>query len=113
MLGARLFSSLLLWGIILALVTLRYTNGVFLLIAIVGLAAQREFYLSQRSAGPNGFLKNGSFGGRASVCRDIFLCGVPLGWISRGIFRGGSTGSLGDSRSAHTAGVPPEGRGGY
>ena len=41
MLGARLFSSLLLWGIILALVTLRYTNGVFLLIAIVGLAAQR------------------------------------------------------------------------
>lgn len=51
MLGWRLFSSLLLWGIILTLVTLRYTHGVFLLIAIVGVAAQREFYLSQRSAG--------------------------------------------------------------
>ena len=51
MLGWRLLSSLMLWGIILTLVTLRYANGVFLLIAIVGLAAQREFYLSQRTAG--------------------------------------------------------------
>ena len=57
MLGWRLFSSLLLWGIILTLVTLRYTHGVFLLIAIVGVAAQREFYLSQRSAGRTVFLK--------------------------------------------------------
>jgi len=46
MFGWRLLSSLLLWGLVVALVALRYTNGVFLLIAITGLAAQREFYLS-------------------------------------------------------------------
>jgi hypothetical protein len=48
MFGWRLLSSLLLWGIILAFVTLRYTNGVFLLIAVVGLAA-----LGSGAAGPS------------------------------------------------------------
>ena len=79
MLGARLFSSLLLWGIILALVTLRYTNGVFLLIAIVGLAAQREFYLSQRSAGRTVFLKTGLLAGGLLYAATFFSVVSPSG----------------------------------
>ena len=34
MFGWRLLSSLLLWGLVIALVALRYTHGVFLLIAV-------------------------------------------------------------------------------
>jgi phosphatidate cytidylyltransferase len=72
MFGWRLLSSLLLWGIILALVTLRYTTGVFLLIAVVGLAAQREFYLSQRAAGRTVFLKNGLLAGGLLYAATFF-----------------------------------------
>ena len=63
MFGWRLLSSLLLWGLVIALVALRYTTGVFLLIAITGLAAQREFYLSQQAAGRTVFMKTGLLAG--------------------------------------------------
>ena len=72
MFGWRLLSSLLLWGIVLALVTLRYTTGVFMLIAVVGLAAQREFYLSQRAAGRTVFLKNGLLAGGLLYAATFF-----------------------------------------
>lgn len=81
MLGARLFSSLMLWGIILTLVTLRYTSGVFLLIAIVGLAAQREFYLSQRSAGRTVFLKTGLLAGGLLYAATFFSVVSPSGGL--------------------------------
>ena len=77
MLGWRLFSSLLLWGIILTLVTLRYIHGVFLLIAIVGIAAQREFYLSQRSAGRTVFLKTGLLAGGLLYAATYFSVVAP------------------------------------
>ncbi|MDA0324194.1 MAG: phosphatidate cytidylyltransferase [Verrucomicrobia bacterium] len=77
MLGWRLFSSLLLWGIILTLVTLRYSHGVFLLIAIVGIAAQREFYLSQRSAGRTVFLKTGLLAGGLLYAATYFSVVAP------------------------------------
>ena len=58
MLGGRLLSSLLLWGLVIALVVLRYTNGVFLLIAVTGLAATleacRERVLAARREMPAG-----------------------------------------------------------
>ncbi|MCX6935735.1 MAG: phosphatidate cytidylyltransferase [Verrucomicrobia bacterium] len=79
MLGWRLLSSLLLWGIILTLVTLHYTNGVFLLIAIVGLAAQREFYLSQRTAGRTVFLKTGLLAGALLYGATFFSVVSPQG----------------------------------
>ena len=63
MFGWRLLSSLVLWSLVITLVVLRYTNGVFLLIAVVGIAAQREFYLSQRMAGRTVFLKTGLLAG--------------------------------------------------
>ena len=79
MLGWRLLSSLMLWGIILTLVTLRYANGVFLLIAIVGLAAQREFYLSQRTAGRTVFLKTGLLAGGLLYGATFFSVVSPSG----------------------------------
>ena len=79
MLGWRLLSSLMLWGIILTLVTLRYANGVFLLIAIVGLAAQREFYLSQRTAGRTVFLKTGLLAGALLYGATFFSVVSPAG----------------------------------
>ena len=63
MFGWRLLSSLLLWGLVIALVVFRYTTGVFLLIAVTGLAAQREFYLSQITAGRTVFMKTGLLAG--------------------------------------------------
>ncbi|MBM4455886.1 MAG: hypothetical protein FJ411_05800, partial [Verrucomicrobia bacterium] len=79
MLGWRLLSSLLLWGLVIALVALRYTHGVFLLIAIVGLAAQREFYLSQQAAGRVVFRKTGLLAGALLYAATYFSVVSPHG----------------------------------
>ncbi|NCZ95985.1 MAG: phosphatidate cytidylyltransferase [Verrucomicrobia bacterium] len=79
MLGWRLLSSLLLWGLVVALVALRYTNGVFLLIAITGLAAQREFYLSQQAAGRTVFMKTGLLAGALLYAATYFSVVSPYG----------------------------------
>lgn len=79
MFGWRLLSSLLLWGLVIALVALRYTNGVFLLIAVTGLAAQREFYLSQIAAGRNVFMKTGLLAGALLYAATYFSVVSPYG----------------------------------
>ena len=79
MFGWRLLSSLLLWGLVIALVALRYTHGVFLLIAITGLAAQREFYLSQQAAGRVVFMKTGLLAGALLYAATYFSVVSPHG----------------------------------
>jgi phosphatidate cytidylyltransferase len=79
MFGWRLLSSLLLWGLVIALVALRYTHGVFLLIAITGLAAQREFYLSQQAAGRVVFMKTGLLAGALLYAATYFAVVSPYG----------------------------------
>jgi phosphatidate cytidylyltransferase len=79
MFGWRLLSSLVLWSLVIALVALRYTNGVFLLIAVVGIAAQREFYLSQRTAGRTVFLKTGLLAGALLFAATYMAVASPYG----------------------------------
>ena len=79
MFGWRLLSSLCLWGLVIALVALRYTHGVFLLIAITGLAAQREFYLSQQAAGRVVFMKTGLLAGALLYAATYFSVVSPYG----------------------------------
>jgi phosphatidate cytidylyltransferase len=79
MFGWRLLSSLVLWSLVIALVALRYTNGVFLLIAVVGIAAQREFYLSQRAAGRTVFLKTGLLAGALLFAATYMAVASPYG----------------------------------
>jgi phosphatidate cytidylyltransferase len=69
----------LLWGLVIALVALRYTHGVFLLIAITGLAAQREFYLSQQAAGRVVFMKTGLLAGALLYAATYFAVVSPYG----------------------------------
>ena len=64
---------------VIALVALRYTHGVFLLIAITGLAAQREFYLSQQAAGRTVFLKTGLLAGALLYAATYFAVVSPYG----------------------------------
>lgn len=84
MLGWRLLSSLLLWGTVITLISLRYTNGFFLLISVVGLAAQREFYLSQRAAGRTVFLKTGLLAGALLFGATFFSVVSPYGRFPTG-----------------------------
>ena len=79
MFGWRLLSSLLLWGLVIALVALRYTAGVFLLIAVTGLAAQREFYLSQQAAGRTVFMKTGLLAGALLYAATYYAVVWPHG----------------------------------
>jgi phosphatidate cytidylyltransferase len=79
MFGWRLLSSLGLWSLVVVLVALRYTQGVFLLIAITGLAAQREFYRSQQAAGRTVFMKTGLLAGALLYAATYFSVVSPHG----------------------------------
>jgi phosphatidate cytidylyltransferase len=79
MFGWRLLSSLLLWGLVIGLVAFRHTTGVFLLIAVTGLAAQREFYLSQTAAGRTVFMKTGLLAGALLYAATYFSVVSPHG----------------------------------
>lgn len=105
MLGWRLLSSLVLWSMVIALVALRYTHGVFLLIAITGLAAQREFYLSQQAAGRTVFLKTGLLAGALLYAATYFAVVSPYGRLPETFTGGGDSRLAGHPRCPDPAGV--------
>lgn len=75
----RLISSLFLWALIIVLAVWRLSHGMFILVAVIGLLAQWEFYQLQKRKGLRVFAKLGTGFGilyfAASYC-EIWQLGL-------------------------------------
>ncbi|MEM9446226.1 MAG: phosphatidate cytidylyltransferase [Verrucomicrobiota bacterium] len=102
---ARLASFLVIWSIIITLVVFKFSEGTFILVALVGILAQWEFYQLQKGKGLHVFAKLGTSAGIAffavlyfqifhagltakysSVTEILIFMGIILASLSRQIF---------------------------